>query len=67
MWELLTACPWNWQRGLVVNTFHGNDSPVHCVRESEGMLFVGNEDATITILDTKVCSPVASISYLGRI
>lgn len=48
-----SVCKIDLQRGLVVNTFHGNDSPVHCVRESEGMLFVGNEDATITILDTK--------------
>jgi hypothetical protein len=38
-------------KGAAAHTFHGSQSMVHCVRESEGQVYVGNDDGEILVLD----------------
>jgi hypothetical protein len=51
---MLARDMWSVQKGLAVRSFHAGTSPVHCVRENDGLLYSGNDAGEICVIDHKV-------------
>lgn len=52
-------------KGASAHTFHGSQSMVHCVREREGRVYVGNDDGEILVLDPNSGMWFSSLLYRG--